>query len=112
MTGYPLSRPNMDTVYNFFLNGIFKFAFFNNNSILGVHIVSGLGQEEGYTVKYTPSPEGVSEGTPEGEGVYLTVYPESIPNEQTFCDLLTYLHLFYRIFHAIRTNKCYFFSSI
>ena len=38
--------------------------------------VSVLGREEGYTVKYTPSPE----GTPEGKGVYLTVYPESSPN--------------------------------
>ena len=38
--------------------------------------VSVLGQEEGYTVKYAPSPS----GTPEGEGVYLTVYTESSPN--------------------------------
>ena len=38
--------------------------------------VSVLGQEERYTVKYTPLPE----GAPEGEGVYLTVYPESSPN--------------------------------
>ena len=34
-------------------------------------------------VKYTPPPEGVSEGeargTPEGEGVYLTVYPKLSP---------------------------------
>ena len=42
--------------------------------------VSVLGREEGYSVKYTPSPEGVPEGTPEGEGVYLTVYPELSPN--------------------------------
>ena len=39
-------------------------------------IVSVLGREEGYTVKNTPSPEGV----PEGEGVCVTVYPESSPN--------------------------------
>ena len=38
--------------------------------------VSVLGQEEGYTVKYTPPPEGV----PEGRGVYFTVYPTSSPN--------------------------------
>ena len=38
--------------------------------------VSVLGREEGYTVKYAPSPS----GTPEGEGVYLTVYTESSPN--------------------------------
>ena len=41
--------------------------------------VSVLGQEEGFTVKYTPSPEGVPEGTPKGKGVYLTVYPELSP---------------------------------
>ena len=34
--------------------------------------VSVLGQEEGYTVKYIPPPE--------GGDVYLTVYPESSPN--------------------------------
>ena len=36
------------------------------------NIVSVLGREEGYPVKYTPPPE--------GGGVYLTVYPESSPN--------------------------------
>ena len=40
-----------------------------------VHTVSILGRDEGYTVKYTPSPEGV----PKGEGLFLTVYPESSP---------------------------------
>ena len=48
------------------------------------YIVSVLGREEGYTVKYTPSPEGVPEGeaqgNSEGEGVYLTVYPKLSPN--------------------------------
>ena len=29
---------------------------------------------------YTPPPEGVPEGTPEGGGVNLTVYPESSTN--------------------------------
>ena len=38
--------------------------------------VSVLGRDEGYTVKYSPLPE----GTPEGGGLYLTVYPESSPN--------------------------------
>ena len=38
-------------------------------------IVSVLGREEGYTVKYTPSPE--------GEWVYLTVYPELSPNKDS-----------------------------
>ena len=46
--------------------------------------VSVLGQDKGYTVKYNPLPEGVlrakPEGTPEGKGLYLTVYPESSPN--------------------------------
>ena len=40
------------------------------------YTVSKLGQEEGYTVKYTPSPEGV----PVGEGGCVTVYPELSPN--------------------------------
>ena len=35
--------------------------------------VSVLGQDKGYTAKYTPSAEGVPKGTPEGKGV-LTVY--------------------------------------
>ena len=38
----------------------------------------------GYTVKYNPLPEEVpeseAEGTPEGNGLYLTVYPETSPN--------------------------------
>ena len=36
------------------------------------YIVSVLGQEEGYKVKYTPEPE--------GKGVYLNVYPELSPD--------------------------------
>ena len=48
------------------------------------YTVSVLGQDEGYTVKYNPLPEGVPEGegqgSPEGKGLYLTVYPESSPN--------------------------------
>ena len=42
--------------------------------------VSLLVRDKGDTVKYNPSSEGVPEGTPEGEGLYLTVYPESSPN--------------------------------
>ena len=38
--------------------------------------VSVLGREEGYTVKFAPSPS----GTPDGEGVYLTIYIELSPN--------------------------------
>ena len=49
------------------------------------YTVSALGREEGYTVKYTPLPEGVPKGPIPREllkakGVYLTVYPELIPN--------------------------------
>ena len=40
---------------------------------------SVLGQGEGNTVKNNPLPEGVPKGTPEGKGLYLTVYPESSP---------------------------------
>ena len=52
-----------------------QFPFLHNcNGITGLgplhYTVSVLGQEEGYTVKYTPPPEGVPEG----------VYPESSPN--------------------------------
>ena len=43
-------------------------------------ILSVLGQDEGYTVKYNPLHEGVPEGTPEGKELYLTVYPELSPN--------------------------------
>ena len=47
-------------------------------------IVSVLGRDEGYTVKYTPClkefPRAKPGGIPEGEGVYLTVYPELSPN--------------------------------
>ena len=45
--------------------------------------VSVLGQDEGYTVKYSPPPERVPEGTPKGVGLYLTVYPSSCPNTDT-----------------------------
>ena len=46
--------------------------------------VSVLGWDKGYTVKYTPLPEGVPDGKARGnswmQGVYLTVYTESSPN--------------------------------
>ena len=42
----------------------------------GGYIVSVLGRDKGYTVKYNPLPVGVSEG----EGLYLTVYPKSSSN--------------------------------
>ena len=38
--------------------------------------VSVLGRDEGYTVKYSPPPE----GTPKGGGLNLTVYPVLNPN--------------------------------
>ena len=57
-------------------------AFLLLNNILSV-----LGLDSGYTVKYTHSPSGVPSalpsGTPSGEGVYLTVYPSSCPNMDT-----------------------------
>ena len=40
------------------------------------YIVSVLGRDEGYKIKFSPLPE----GTPEGKGLYLTVYPELSPN--------------------------------
>ena len=50
----------------------------------GLDTVSVLGRDEGYMVKYNPLPEGVPvakpEGTPEGKGLYLTIYPQSNPN--------------------------------
>ena len=49
-----------------------------------MYIVSVLGRNKGYTVKYTPLAEGVPEGNPEGtpeaDGVYLIVYTDSSPN--------------------------------
>ena len=49
-----------------------------------MHTVSVLGRKEGYSVKYTlclkEFPRAKPEGAPEGEGVYLTVYPELSPN--------------------------------
>ena len=47
--------------------------------------VSVLGLNLGYTVKYTPSPEGVPEGKVSGNSfrVYLTVYPKLSANTDT-----------------------------
>ena len=48
------------------------------------YIVSVLGRDEGYTVKYNPLPEGVPEGEARAnswsKGLYLTVHPELGPN--------------------------------
>ena len=41
-------------------------------SLASCNNISVLGPDKGYMVKYSPSPEGV----PEGEGLYLNVYPE------------------------------------
>ena len=38
--------------------------------------VSVLGRDKGYMVKYSPPAEAKPEGTLEGGGLYLTVYPE------------------------------------
>ena len=49
---------------------------------LNIYIVS-IGRDEGYTVKYNPLPEGFPwakpEGTHEGKGLYLTIYPKLNP---------------------------------
>ena len=45
-------------------------------------IMSVLGLNSGYTVKYNPLP--LPSGTPSGKGLYLTVYPELSPNTDTF----------------------------
>ena len=45
-----------------------------------VNIVSILGRDKGYTVKYNPLPEEVPKGTIKGKGLYLTVYHDSSPN--------------------------------
>ena len=51
---------------------------------LCMYNVSALGREEGYMVKIPlrlkEFPRAKLEGTPEGEVVYLTVYPELSPN--------------------------------
>ena len=48
------------------------------------YTVSLIGRDKGYTVKYNPLlkefPRAKPEGIPEGEGLYLTVYPKSSPN--------------------------------
>ena len=52
-------------------------------------VVAALGnihgwESEGYMVKFNPLaeevPKGKARGTPEGKGLYLSVYPESSPN--------------------------------
>ena len=53
-----------------------------------------LGQEEGYAVKYTTSPEGVPEGEAEGNpwrqrGIFDRIYSESSPN----MDSISFLQL-------------------
>ena len=40
--------------------------------VVGCYIVSALGRDNGYTVKYSPLPE----GTPIGKGLYLTAKGE------------------------------------
>ena len=61
--------------------------------------MSVLGLDSGYTVKYTPPPSAVPSAlpsvTPEGGGVYLTVYPSSRPNTDT-----VYYSIVYRISYS------------
>ena len=52
--------------------------------VVYIDIVSVLGRDKGHTIKCNPLPYGVPEGTPEGKGLYLTVYPELTPNTQWF----------------------------
>ena len=44
-----------------------------------VNILSLLGRNRGYTVKYSTTPEGLPEKTSKGKGLYMTVNPESSP---------------------------------
>ena len=48
-------------------------------------ILSVLGLDFGYTVKYTLQefPWALPSGTPSDKGLYLTVYPSSCPNMDT-----------------------------
>ena len=50
-------------------------------------IMSVLGLDLGYTVRYTPHlqefPRALPSGTSSGGGVYLMVYPSSRPNTDT-----------------------------
>ena len=48
----------------------------NTEKTVSLNTVCVLGRDWGYTVKYSPLPEGTSEGG----GLYLTVYPELSPN--------------------------------
>ena len=45
-----------------------------------INFLSLIGQDKGYTVKYSPSSEGIPEGTPNGKELYLTIYSELSPN--------------------------------
>ena len=47
--------------------------------------ISVLGRDTGYTVKYSP----LSEGTPKGKGLYLSVYLEPSPNT----DMISFLRI-------------------
>ena len=46
--------------------------------------MSVLGLDSGYTFNYNPLPSGVPSGTTLGKGLYLTVYPLSCPNTDSF----------------------------
>ena len=69
-----------------------------------------LGREEGYTVKYTPSPSGVPSGFALGNSfrVYLTIYPSSRPNTDTvYCTILFILLtvLYTVLYPTLYTNR-------
>ena len=46
-------------------------------TVVGCYIVFALGQDKGYTDKYSPLPE----GTPIGKGLYLTIKGEQQQNK-------------------------------
>ena len=49
-----------------------------NSTLVLYCTVSVLGRDKGYTVKYSPLPDGVPKV--KGKWLYLTVYPELSPN--------------------------------
>ena len=73
--------------------------------------VSVLGQREGYPVKYCGIATGLRdfpraklEGTPQGNGLYLTIYPELSPNKNNQKLFLYYRtrQVRYSVFHFLR----------
>ena len=55
-------------------------ALFANFGRSGEYTLSVFGRDKGYTVNYSPLPEGVPKREARGEGLYLTIYPKLSPN--------------------------------